>query len=198
MTGRTIPNGVAPWFSGRFRSKRRGQGHRISGCQVQRPLGDKTTADMLYQLAIYALSKNNGVPRSTILYPTLIAEAVDQIVLLKDPIFGHKRAEIALRPVNLLKLEELIRPRQGAGSCEEEATVRSQTRIRQQSRGPVQERFQALRARCQTRFARGTATSLCSFASLHYCLIPKDIHFQAYSSLPSVLSLPILRTIWDQ
>jgi 5-methylcytosine-specific restriction enzyme subunit McrC len=70
--------------------------------------------DMLYQLAIYALSKNNGVPRSTILYPTLIAEAVDQIVLLKDPIFGHKRAEIALRPVNLLKLEELIRPRQGA------------------------------------------------------------------------------------
>ena len=39
------------------------------------------------------------MPRSTILYPTLVAEAVDQIVLLKDPIFGHKRAEIALRPV---------------------------------------------------------------------------------------------------
>ena len=39
------------------------------------------------------------MPRSTILYPTLVAEAVDQIVLLKDPIFGHERAEIALRPV---------------------------------------------------------------------------------------------------
>jgi 5-methylcytosine-specific restriction enzyme subunit McrC len=70
--------------------------------------------DMLYQLAIYALSKNSGVPRSTILYPTLAANAVEQVVLLKDPIFGHKRAEIILRPVNLLEMEGLIRPRQGA------------------------------------------------------------------------------------
>ena len=61
--------------------------------------------DMLYQLAIYALSKNTGVPRSTILYPTLAVEAVDQVVLLKDPILGQKRAEVALRPVNLLELE---------------------------------------------------------------------------------------------
>jgi hypothetical protein len=27
---------------------------------------------------------------------------------------GHKRAEIVLRPVNLLKMEKLVRPRQGA------------------------------------------------------------------------------------
>jgi 5-methylcytosine-specific restriction enzyme subunit McrC len=70
--------------------------------------------DMLYQLAIYALSKNTGKPRATILYPTLVAEAVEQVVLLKEPIFGDKRAEIALRPVNLLELEKLVRPRQGA------------------------------------------------------------------------------------
>ena len=70
--------------------------------------------DMLYQLAIYALSKNTGKPRATILYPTLAAEAVDQVVLLKEPILGNKRAEIALRPVNLLELENLVRPRQGA------------------------------------------------------------------------------------
>ncbi len=70
--------------------------------------------DMLYQLAIYALSKNSGAPRSTILYPTLATDAVEQVVLLKDPIFGHRRAEIVLRPVNLLEMEGLIRRRQGA------------------------------------------------------------------------------------
>jgi 5-methylcytosine-specific restriction enzyme subunit McrC len=75
----------------------------------------KLPRDMLYQLAIYALSKNSGPARSTILYPTLLASAVDQVVLLKDPVFGHKRAEVVVRPVNLRELEALIRPRQGAG-----------------------------------------------------------------------------------
>jgi len=70
--------------------------------------------DMLYQLAIYALCKNTGVPRSTILYPTLAPEAADQVVRLKDPVLGAKRAEIILRPVNLLGLESLVRPRHGA------------------------------------------------------------------------------------
>jgi hypothetical protein len=69
---------------------------------------------MLYQLAIYALSKNTGNPRATILYATLAAEAVEQLVLLKDPVLGSKRAEIALRPVNLLQMERLTRSRQGA------------------------------------------------------------------------------------
>jgi 5-methylcytosine-specific restriction enzyme subunit McrC len=69
--------------------------------------------EMLYQLTIYALSDNNGIPRSTILYPTLAVDAVDQVVLLKDPILGQKRAEITVRPVNLLELENLVRPRQG-------------------------------------------------------------------------------------
>ena len=70
--------------------------------------------DMLYQLAIYALSKNTGKPSATILYPTLAAEAVEQLVLLKDPVSGGKRAEIALRPVNFLQMERLTRSRQGA------------------------------------------------------------------------------------
>lgn len=68
--------------------------------------------NMLYQLAIYALSANIAKPQATILYPTMAFEAVDQVVLLKDPIFGRKLARIVLRPVNLLQLEELIRPRQ--------------------------------------------------------------------------------------
>jgi len=72
----------------------------------------KLPRDMLYQLAVYALSKNTGISRSTILYPTLASNAVDQVVLLKDPIYGHRCAEIVMRPVNLMELEELIRPRQ--------------------------------------------------------------------------------------
>jgi 5-methylcytosine-specific restriction enzyme subunit McrC len=70
--------------------------------------------DMLYQLAIYALSKNTGLPRSTILYPTLAGEAADQVVRLKDPVLRDKRAEIILRPVNLLGMGRLVRPRQSA------------------------------------------------------------------------------------
>jgi 5-methylcytosine-specific restriction enzyme subunit McrC len=70
--------------------------------------------EMLYQLAIYALSKDTGIPRATILYPTLAGEAIDQIMLLKEPILGHRRAEITLRPVNLLKIEKLVRPHPGA------------------------------------------------------------------------------------
>jgi hypothetical protein len=35
-------------------------------------------------------------------------------MLLRDPISGRKRAEVVLRPVNLLEMEKLIRPRQGA------------------------------------------------------------------------------------
>lgn len=72
----------------------------------------KLPRDMLYQLAVYALSKNAGSSRSTILYPTLASNAVDQVVLLKDPIYGHRCAEIVMRPVNLMEMEELIRPRQ--------------------------------------------------------------------------------------
>jgi 5-methylcytosine-specific restriction enzyme subunit McrC len=76
----------------------------------------KLPPDMLYQLAIYALSKSTGSPRSTILYPTMAVDAGDQIVLLRDPIAGRKRAEIVLRAVNLLEMERLLRPRQGAAA----------------------------------------------------------------------------------
>jgi 5-methylcytosine-specific restriction enzyme subunit McrC len=70
--------------------------------------------DMLYQLTIYALAKDTGLPRSTILYPTLAGEAADQVVSFKDPVLGHQRAEITLRPVNLLEMEKVVQPRRGA------------------------------------------------------------------------------------
>jgi 5-methylcytosine-specific restriction enzyme subunit McrC len=65
--------------------------------------------EMLYQLALYALGQENGNHRATIIYPTLEDAARQQIIFVKDPLRGTSKAEIILRPVNLLKLDLLLR-----------------------------------------------------------------------------------------
>lgn len=65
--------------------------------------------EMLYQLALYALGQESGNRRATIIYPTLEDAARQQIVFVKDPLRGTSKAEIILRPVNLLKLDLLLR-----------------------------------------------------------------------------------------
>lgn len=69
----------------------------------------KLPREMLYQLALYALGQESGNRRATIIYPTLVEEARQQIVFFKDPISSSTKAEIILRPVNLLKLDLLLR-----------------------------------------------------------------------------------------
>ena len=64
---------------------------------------------MLYQLAVYALLQDSPRHRSVILYPTIDATAVDQVITLQEPIRGSERAQVVLRPVNLLALEQLLR-----------------------------------------------------------------------------------------
>lgn len=63
--------------------------------------------DMLYQLAIYALSQESGVP-AVILYPTVAALAQEARLDINDPVFGRRRHQLHLRPVNLLHISELI------------------------------------------------------------------------------------------
>jgi len=65
--------------------------------------------EMLYQVALYAISQENQRREAVILYPTLSSTAVDQAILIHDPVTGEARAEVVLRPVNLLQLDHLLR-----------------------------------------------------------------------------------------
>lgn len=69
--------------------------------------------DMLYQLVIYALSRFAGVNFAVILFPTVEPTAREARIQIMDPLKGQSRAQVILRPVNLLNLEELIAQPQG-------------------------------------------------------------------------------------
>lgn len=64
--------------------------------------------EMLYQLAIYALSRSDPDRQAVILYPTLTSGAVDQTIVLNEPVGGAEKARIVLRPVELLELARLV------------------------------------------------------------------------------------------
>ncbi len=64
--------------------------------------------EMLYQLAIYALSQSAG-GSAAIVYPAIDDDAQPEAIEIREVIHGEYRGQVALRPLNLLRLESLIR-----------------------------------------------------------------------------------------
>jgi 5-methylcytosine-specific restriction enzyme subunit McrC len=63
--------------------------------------------DMLYQLAVYAVS-GIGDKTATILYPCISDIPSVQKIDLNDPISGQVMARVILQPINLVKISELV------------------------------------------------------------------------------------------
>lgn len=72
--------------------------------------------EMLYQLAIYALTQPDENPVSIILYPTMTDGAEDQVVGFRGVLDGAAKARVILKPVHLLHLDALLRAGSGVES----------------------------------------------------------------------------------
>jgi 5-methylcytosine-specific restriction enzyme subunit McrC len=64
-------------------------------------------SSMLYQLAMYALSRSEA-RQATILYPTLTEAAEDQVIRVEDPLHGGAMARVIVRPVQLETLAAVV------------------------------------------------------------------------------------------
>jgi 5-methylcytosine-specific restriction enzyme subunit McrC len=65
--------------------------------------------EMLYQLALYALGRPSGERASTILYPTINEAAREQSISIQEPLREVPQGNVSLHPVNLVKIEQLLR-----------------------------------------------------------------------------------------
>jgi 5-methylcytosine-specific restriction enzyme subunit McrC len=63
--------------------------------------------NMLYQLAIYSLSRLSS-EGATILYPTLSSNASVEQIRIANPLTGNRLATVTIRPVNLLEMSKLL------------------------------------------------------------------------------------------
>ena len=79
--------------------------------------------DVLYQLAMYALSQPTGTA-STILYPTADLAAKEARIDIFEPAHGAKRAQVIARPVLLDQLNGLLGDSTGSAAIERASFAR--------------------------------------------------------------------------
>lgn len=79
--------------------------------------------DMLYQLAIYALSREH-VREATILYPAAGSAQRDQVIEIREPAFGSQRARVIIRAVDLPALAQAIEVKGVFGERRRQAIAR--------------------------------------------------------------------------
>ncbi len=75
--------------------------------------------EMLYQLSVYALSQPRG-STAAILYPTMAETARESKIEIREPLTGRSAGFIALRPVNVDHLVDLIEAEGRVGQEERE------------------------------------------------------------------------------
>ena len=63
--------------------------------------------DMLYQLCIYAMSQG-GNRTAAIIYPVTSEHTGEAKIEIRDPVYGSGKAEVVLRPLNLIQLDGLV------------------------------------------------------------------------------------------
>lgn len=66
-------------------------------------------ANMLYQLALYAVAYPSTGSKSAILYPTSDRSACEQVIELRSPVGSARLALVVLRPVHLGELRDALR-----------------------------------------------------------------------------------------
>jgi len=71
--------------------------------------------DMLYQLAIYALSQEKRM--AIILYPTLDTSATEAHIIINDTVDGRRMGRVIVRPVSMLTLQALVGTPQKEREC---------------------------------------------------------------------------------
>ena len=80
--------------------------------------------DVLYQLALYALSQPLG-STAVILYPAVDLAAREARVVISDPVGGGTRAHVVARPVHLDRLDACLGGAPGIEAARERAAYAS-------------------------------------------------------------------------
>ncbi len=91
-----------------FRVERQGRAPALLDAKYRDVALAGLPREMLYQLAIYALTASVSPRNATLLYPSETDNAPDEVVVVREPALGTERATVTLRRVSLERLARLL------------------------------------------------------------------------------------------